>query len=218
MMKWLWKLLTDNMSIALQVLENRYGNLIKGLLYGMEGLERELKSSSLWWRDLWELVKSQRGVAGFVFESFELKIETGSKTLFWQDKWCGSLQLKEVFPRLYGVASNKCSVVNELGFWEGNEWKWNLGWRRPLFVWEEELEKYLISLIGGISFQRHRVDRWIWSVDKDGVYSSKVGYSTIIALRSPPNPLSVESLKCLNSIWNSWAPSKCKVFSWQVPL
>lgn len=60
---------------------------------------------------------------------FVKKVASGNQTRFWFDIWCKSGQnLKEKFPRLYALETNKkCFIsdrwVNKDGIWTGN-WEW----------------------------------------------------------------------------------------------
>ncbi|XP_071704208.1 uncharacterized protein [Rutidosis leptorrhynchoides] len=45
--------------------------------------------------------------------SFNKSIGDGKSTLFWKDNWCGSACLKDLFPRLYMLESNKDAMVSD---------------------------------------------------------------------------------------------------------
>ena len=44
--------------------------------------------------------------------------------------------LKERFPRLYFISSQKEAYVAKCGVWDGYSWNWNLLWRHQFFEWE----------------------------------------------------------------------------------
>lgn len=67
------------------------------------------------------------------------RLGKGDKTKLWEDVWLGNVSLKEMFPRLYNVSENKEMVIEELGVWETESWKWVLSWRRGFFGWEESI-------------------------------------------------------------------------------
>lgn len=57
---------------------------------------------------LWKYI--QRGWAKFsTFITFE--VGDGTKVKFWLDAWCGDMSLKETFPKLYCIASNKGALL-----------------------------------------------------------------------------------------------------------
>ena len=45
--------------------------------------------------------------------------------------------LKNVFPRLFSISSNKNAKLSELGSWSNGRWVWGLVWRRPFFLMGE---------------------------------------------------------------------------------
>ena len=62
----------------------------------------------------------------------------GSRISFWEEVWCGSLPLMEVFPGLYNLASNKeASIVDNFDSLSGS-WQWNVSFLRSLNDWEVE--------------------------------------------------------------------------------
>jgi len=63
------------------------------------------------------------------------------------------------------LSLNKETVVCEVGNWVtvGNMAviRWNLDWRRKLFVWEQELEGRLLALLSTVKWNREMLDGWI---------------------------------------------------------
>jgi len=70
-----------------------------------------------------------------------LEVGNGMEIRFWEDKWVGNLNLKDTFPRLFTISSNK-----DLSVWQAGqmsqklEWKWKIEWRRNMFEWERTQE------------------------------------------------------------------------------
>ncbi|EOY02885.1 Uncharacterized protein TCM_017287 [Theobroma cacao] len=62
---------------------------------------------------------------------FDLAFGDGENIRFWLDHWTENGCLKEMFPRIYALAENKCRVVKEFGQWENG-----IGNIRPLTIWE----------------------------------------------------------------------------------
>ena len=73
----------------------------------------------------------------------------GDKVRFWEDVWIGDTSLRSLFPRLYSLSANKEQTVEEVGMWEGLDWKWRLGWRRERFEWELEMEETFSQYLEG---------------------------------------------------------------------
>lgn len=49
-------------------------------------------------------------------------IGDGRSLLFWPNRWLGSKPLKEVFPALFAISSQKDEFVGKVGFWELGRW------------------------------------------------------------------------------------------------
>ncbi|KAK7247156.1 hypothetical protein RIF29_42033 [Crotalaria pallida] len=97
----------------------------------------------------------------------------GDKARFWQDRWVGDRKLKDLFPRLFLLSQNKHSLVKDCGSWNQNVWSWNLGWRRQLFAWEEELVLHLNQIIQAKACSISIDDGWKWGSSSRGLFEVK---------------------------------------------
>ncbi|KAK7259210.1 hypothetical protein RIF29_24810 [Crotalaria pallida] len=97
----------------------------------------------------------------------------GDKARFWQDRWVGDRKLKDLFPRLFLLSQNKHSLVKDCGCWNQNVWSWNLGWRRQLFAWEEELVLHLNQIIQAKACSISIDDGWKWGSSSRGLFEVK---------------------------------------------
>lgn len=103
--KWLWRFLTEREALWHKVIVSKYGigshpwypNAVRGS-YGV----------SVWkgiWKG-WELFKKR---ISFV-------IGSGNSVSFWEDIWCGDVELRRAFPLLYSFAADtKVMVSGVLG-------------------------------------------------------------------------------------------------------
>jgi hypothetical protein len=141
------------------------------------------------------------------------KVRNGISTKFWNDPWVGSIPLRDAFPRLYSLSSQKEAVVSDLwGMLEGGG-EWRLVWRRDLFVWELGLVEDLLSSIG-VFEEIGESDFWAWKLDEGGSYSVKSCYSLIERLEMSDMIIGQEEKRVLNYNWLSPAPLKVLAFSW----
>ncbi|AES69544.1 hypothetical protein MTR_3g031290 [Medicago truncatula] len=130
------------------------------------------------------------------------KLGDGSDTLFWFDKWLGSVSLCERFPRLFDLAENKSITVAglfSLGVEQGGEaWRWG----RRLWAWEEEELEECRALLTDVSLQVSVSDRWVWLPDPVEGYTVRGSYHLLTSndalLRDPTTSL----------IWHTQAPLK----------
>jgi hypothetical protein len=104
-----------------------------------------------------------------------------------------------------------------MGEWRDEVWYWNLNWRRRLFVWEDELLSQMLELISHtiLSF----VDAsWICTIGADGGYTVKDGYCCLYKNFLPAVSSFEGSGRVVKWVWESLAPMKVKIFSWQLLL
>jgi hypothetical protein len=83
------------------------------------------------------------------------KVGNGGNTRFWLDTWVGERPLCQEFSRLFLVSVQKEDCINQMGVWRNEAWEWDLKWRRRLFVWEENLERNLLVLVGSVILNQH---------------------------------------------------------------
>ena len=65
-------------------------------------------------------------VQNAVVSNLNINIGDGIRTKFRHDPWMQNSTLKERFPLLYNVSSQKKAFVAEMGWFEGNTWRWTL--------------------------------------------------------------------------------------------
>lgn len=66
--------------------------------------------------------------------SFEVGV--GDHVRFWEDKWCGEMELRRTFPNLYNIAVNQEELVSSILVVEEGRVTWNPLFRRDLHDWE----------------------------------------------------------------------------------
>ncbi|GJW76620.1 RNA-directed DNA polymerase, eukaryota [Tanacetum coccineum] len=104
--KWLWKFYAQATSLWARVIK---------AIHGVDGnIGRRITSGN---RSCWTSIISeaevlkQQGVNFFDF--MQLNMGNGELTSFWEDKWHDSFVLKDLFPRLYVLETNKKMSVGE---------------------------------------------------------------------------------------------------------
>jgi hypothetical protein len=142
------------------------------------------------------------------------KVGDGRLTAFWTDIWIGNVSLKDRFPRLFSVSSIQEAKVGSAGSWVNGRWCWAIAWRQNLFVWEDELRAQLMEILLGASLSMSE-DKWVWSVEADGVFSVKSCYSLLSRRVLPLVDIPVVQKFVFQRIWKSGAPLKVNAFSWQ---
>jgi hypothetical protein len=55
--------------------------------------------------------------------------------------------MKVTYSRLYILSTKSNATIVDMGNWEYGEWKWELSWRRQLFLFETKQVVYLLSYL-----------------------------------------------------------------------
>ncbi|XP_071714243.1 uncharacterized protein [Rutidosis leptorrhynchoides] len=72
-------------------------------------------------------------------QSWKLKVGDGSSVLFWEDIWIGVSKLRDQFPALFRISSEKIACISEIGFVDVcSNMQWDLGFVLPLDHYEEQ--------------------------------------------------------------------------------
>jgi hypothetical protein len=214
--KWRWRLLTSKDSLCSLVLKAKYGeNICFSPNLANEG---HLNIASIWWKDLCTLGRISIVDDGDWCRDIMIKtLGNGGGTRFWVDIWVGNIPLCDLFPRLFSVSLQPNLFVNQMGEWREEGWRWNFKWRRKLFVWEDELLKNLLVVLGAITLSS-AIDSWRCSIGVDGGYTVKDGYGFLSKNFLPEVDGNGTSVGVVNRVWESLAPMKVIIFSWQLLL
>lgn len=190
--KWWWiRAFTPESRIAV-ILRQKYGPR-NGIIFGRD---RNVSKISSFYRGI-------KAVRDIVRLGFSFKIGRGKVVSFWEDRWCGTTSLKNIFPALAAKAPDiNTSVFSSR---RGNRW-----WIRlagPLSTADrrnkERLRSYLLS-----NFRLWEQDEPAWLWDKSGKFSVRSLFAIISdrGLRCRAAPL----------IWTTTAPLKVRCFCWLV--
>nr|GFA83471.1 reverse transcriptase [Tanacetum cinerariifolium] len=78
------------------------------------------------WKKISGLVHVQSS-SGFVARKGLMhRVRRGNKTRFWEDHWEEGQILKVSFPKMFALAIHKSRPVCNFGFWEDDQWKWDV--------------------------------------------------------------------------------------------
>ena len=132
------------------------------------------------------------------------------QTLFWHDTWIGDLCLKEKFPRLYVLSSQKNHVISWCGFWDGFEWVWSFQWRRNFFEWEKQLLFYLQVMLLQVVLHQDLEECVLWRHQNSGVFSIK-SLTRQADCAEVNQQFQMESHSIFNNIWKGLAHPTAKL-------
>ncbi|KAK2449803.1 hypothetical protein QL285_008959 [Trifolium repens] len=209
--KWRWKLLLDGDDMWTKVILAKYGEHAVG--YANLVVDDFGAGASAWWRDICRVDSD----GGWFSHSVNKIVGNGNSTRFWKDVWVGEQSLGSMFPRLFGISLSKDITVGQAGRRVDGVWRWELVWRRNLFVWENELLRQLLAVIEGVIIT-DTIDRWNWKPGNEGVHSVKSTYLFLDRTTNVGPPRSSLDSFAFKFIWKSGVPSKVSALSWQLLL
>lgn len=113
--------------------------------------------------------------------------------------------LREAFPRVLALVTNKHGKVCEFGIWDSGKWCWEVTFRRNPFGWERQQWESFNETIGELSLVISLQDKMIWKHEKNGNYSAKYFYKSVT--------FSIDSSNIVwKLVWSRLASFKAKVF------
>jgi hypothetical protein len=104
-----------------------------------------------------------------------------------------------------------------MGRWEDGAWSWELGWRRELFVWENELLLVLRNVIDNFTLLNVD-DSWTWRPNAGEGCSVKSLYAWLDAVLTPRVLAAPFEVFSFRTIWKAVVPSKVSALVWQLFL
>jgi hypothetical protein len=163
--KWRWRLLFEDHTVWKEVLRSKYG----GSVVGKPNLGDKSKPwfSSLWWKDICSIGTNLD--TNWFLRDVTKKLGNGLHTCFWSDVWVGETPLKDRFPRLFSISTQKEVSVAGVRKNINGASSWDLNWRRRFFVWEHDLYNELLDLINPVTLVEDS-DSWGWVPEGEGFY------------------------------------------------
>jgi len=210
--KWIWRLLQGGGALWKEVLQEKYGMRIGDII--SVGNDNWRHYVSRWWKDIATLDEHE-GISSFNDEVTR-KVCDGENTLFWRTRWRGregGVSFCDKYPRLFAISNQKDASIATMGE-VGED---GFGWRRRLFVWEEDLLGDLVRDIQGfVKIQEE--DRWDWELEENGSYSVKSMFKKLEERVGIGLEWGEPERKVFEQVWKSSAPSKVVALSWKLLL
>jgi hypothetical protein len=130
----------------------------------------------------------------------------GSRIRFWEDPWCGDSALKDAFPVLHSIASNKgASIADNMELSRGSI-QWNIQFSRSFHDWEVEGVAEFYKCLYDCNLRGGGVDKLRWLHSSKGLFEVKSFYRALSPSGSFIFPW--------KSIWRSKAPPRVAFFTW----
>ena len=151
------------------------------------------------WSDKKGMAISENPVIQAFFQHIKVQVGDGRRVKFWEDIWIGGTSLQNVFPNLYRVSSQQKEVIGNMGWFEGDSWRWVLAWKRVLSLEESHKELQLHNILQQHNPRRSAKDSLGWG--QSDKFSIKSLYAK--AVNQMENEGSVDRLVC--SVWQKLA-------------
>nr|XP_025703097.1 uncharacterized protein LOC112803854 [Arachis hypogaea] len=146
-----------------------------------------------------------------MIDGLAIEVRDGRTTRFWEDTWLQIGKLKDSYPRLFLISSQKGSPIGDCGFWDGIEWVWHFQWRRELRQWETETLDQLLLALQSVKLIAEVQDRVVWKFDKEGVYTTN---SFVQVLQEATMDEEILSYRFTKDIWRGLVPPRVELFTW----
>lgn len=125
------------------------------------------------WKGVCNTVKKDTVTMRTMQENVRKRVGKDMKTLFWLDVWVGEKSLRSMLPRLFAVACDPKITVEQMGFWDGEDWRWVFQWRRELFVWEGDLRRKLEEILLQVHLIPGEKDAFVWGLNSNGELTTR---------------------------------------------
>ena len=99
-----------------------------------------------------------------------------------------------------------------MAVWDGALWRWSFEWRRPLFLWEQELVNDMLTLLSTMDGSEED-DSLVWCFNANKIFSVK---SFIMQVLSSNQNTSITNLTV--GVWAGVAPPKAEILVWLLLL
>ncbi|KAM0917393.1 hypothetical protein ACQ4PT_009542 [Festuca glaucescens] len=134
-----------------------------------------------------------------------ITVGSGAQVLFWTDPWISGLYAEAIAPAVVAlVRPSRASTATVQQGLIGNRWTADTGGRLSVDAVIQFLN--LWRMVQQVQVVDGSPDQFVWKFSADGAYSTKSTYAACFAARM--------AQPAARQVWNSFAPSKYKMFRW----
>ncbi|CAI8613625.1 unnamed protein product [Vicia faba] len=186
------------------------GNYFNGRVYSRDN------KNSLWWRDIKSFGSKSETSNDWFLKGVLYRLGSGRRILFWENRWCGEVRLKILFPILFNQCQNLFETVQEMGEVMGDRWYWKF--QGEVINQSVDAQEEMIAMFeihGQVSNSVSREDgSFRWETKIDGEYAVRDGYRVVTDLGGTIAQ-KLDQNEVLSSLWESKLPSKIFIFGWR---
>ncbi|KAJ0445466.1 hypothetical protein HanIR_Chr16g0843241 [Helianthus annuus] len=196
-LKWCWRYFTEQNALWRKVIDSIHGSDRK---WGALPINTNVSGV---WKNIATLCGKIKVEGSGVMNMIRGRVGNGKDIRFWIDPWLCQLPLKECYPDLFGLETQKqCRVYDRCELSEDNyviKWRW----KRVLVTLEEIAHREdLEARLAEASFSDQK-DRWCWNDKKTDSFTVA---SAKRWLRGKGNE------ERFDFKWSKWVPAKCNIF------
>ncbi|GJY22668.1 RNA-directed DNA polymerase, eukaryota, reverse transcriptase zinc-binding domain protein [Tanacetum coccineum] len=197
MLKWVWRFYSQKCSLWTKVIKAIYGedgNLNKDVSGGVRTC----------WTSIVHEVRVLQGRGINVADYIRLKLGNGENTRFWVDNWYEGGVIKELFPRMFALELNKNATVSS----KLNASSLDNSFRRKARSGIEEMQLNSLVEISRMTTLVPCEDRYVWTLESDGVFS-------VASIRMEIHGNRFQDVS-LPTRWVKSVPIKVNIIAWKV--
>ncbi|GJU31597.1 RNA-directed DNA polymerase, eukaryota [Tanacetum coccineum] len=197
MLKWVWRFYSQKCSLWTKVIKAIYGedgNLNKDVSGGVRTC----------WTSIVHEVRVLQGRGINVADYIRLKLGNGENTRFWVDNWYEGGVIKELFPRMFALELNKNATVSS----KLNASSLDNSFRRKARSGIEEMQLNSLAEISRMTTLVPCEDRYVWTLESDGVFS-------VASIRKEIDGNRFQDVS-LPTRWVKSVPIKVNIIAWKV--
>lgn len=164
--------------------------------------------ASIVWKDISQLSEANQQLGDFFGDQVKIIVGNGRRIKFWYDAWLVNRGLKEEFPRLFSLSTEKEESLQQIKAKIGVTRGWQLQFRSNLLAWEEEELQRLLGMLESSPCLRFGIeDSCCWLAERSGRFTVASVWRWWVAARGP-------GLVVPTGVWMSFASPKMQFLCW----
>jgi len=160
------------------------------------------------WKEIKQLALEDAPTTQAFLDNLSIKLGDGTRVRFWLDAWIHETPLKTEFPRLFKKSSQQHESIANMGWFEGQVWRWTLAWRKELTIADQYQLVKLQELLRQYYPSRQKADRIQWC--QRSTFSTRELVSKAGQLNQ--EHAAVDNLA--STVWKNIAPPKVEFMVW----
>ncbi len=114
-------------------------------------------------------------------KQIEFSVGRGDRIRFWNDKWCGVMPLKDLFPLLFVCSTNQDASIESVLSRPASSisCEWNISFVRDFNDWELPVVMSFFKFLHPILPRRERLDTMVWKLRTSGQFDVSSFYCAL---------------------------------------